>query len=226
MLLTTVNTKFIKSETVDYDLLIKQITEELLCGRVIAMATDTVFGLVASARSCSALQGIAQIKGRSSSISPPVLVANFEQLSSIALMEDERSPYLKVVLESLWPGPLTAVLPLKEGGVCGEFFQNNSIAVRLPSDERIRDIAQIVGPLAASSANIHGQETLKSGIAVYEQLKKKGNTEGLALVLDEESYSDKASTIIDFTANDYQIIREGALSAQAINRVFSVAMQK
>ena len=205
-----------------FDSLVELLATELLAGRVVAMATDTVFGLVGSAASCDALDAIAFIKGRDPSMSMPVVIAELGGLDSLVPSAVLGDTAIFRLFDRLWPGPLTVVLPLLPGSICDRFFPSGTVGVRLPEDLRLREVAKKVGPMVATSANEHGKPTLRSGREVLNELVRTGQGSGLSVVLDEPSRSESASTIIEVVGKNFRVIREGAISADTIAKAFSI----
>lgn len=218
----TVNPKLVDPASISFDSLVELLATELLAGRVVAMATDTVFGLIGSAASCDALDSIASIKGRGPSVSMPVMIAERAELDSLVPSAVLGDTAISGLLDRFWPGPLTVVLPLLPGSICDRFFSSGTVGVRLPDDLRLRAVAKKVGPVVATSANEHGKPTLRSGREVLDELVRTGQGSGMSVVLDEFSRSERASTIIEVTGKSFRLIREGAISADTIAKAFSI----
>jgi L-threonylcarbamoyladenylate synthase len=129
--------------------------EYLHSGHVGVIPTDTIYGVVASAHSPEAVERLYTLRDRDPSKPFIVLVASAEQLSEL---EVSASGVLVRVLEKLWPGPLSVILPCK--GTTFEYLHRGtgSIAVRLPEDEALRQLIEETGPLVAPSANTAGSE--------------------------------------------------------------------
>ena len=121
-------------------------------GGLVAIPTETVYGLAARADSARAVAGIYAAKGRPDFNPLIVHVASLEQAQTLAEF-DERALDL---VERFWPGPLTLVLPLREGApVAGAVTAGlPTIALRQPAHRVMRAVLESTGfPLAAPSAN-------------------------------------------------------------------------
>lgn len=212
--------KLVDPNVISFDSLIGLLSAELISDRVIALATDTVFGLVGRAASCEALSAIAAIKGREAWVAMPVLIGEASQLELLVPAGTMGRPAVARVFEVFWPGPLTVVLPLRPGVLCDSFFPAGTVGVRLPDDPRLQALARRAGPLVGTSANKHGKPTLRTGREVVEELAKEGPAEGLGIVVDEASRSELASTVIEMTETGYRLIRVGAISAEAVAKAF------
>ncbi len=206
--------------------LLDLLASELISGAVVGFATDTVFGLVADASNCGALAAIAEIKGREPSISMPVIIGERKQLDLLVPPSVLENANIIRLLDRFWPGPLTVILPLRKGVLCDDFFPAGTVGVRLPDDERLQAIARRVGPIVATSANKHGMPTLSTGRGVIEQLARDDEAQGLALVLDESSRSDRASTIVEVKEGSCRVIRVGKISAEAVASAFCIDPQE
>lgn len=207
---------------ISYVQLIEEISGHLLDEKVVAMATDTVFGLIASAKSCVALSAIAALKGRPKSVSMPVIIGNLSQFGDLYRYGLEKLDVGEDVISRFWPGPLTLVVELNQQVLCDEFFEAGTVGIRYPDDVRLRDIATRVGPVVATSANKHGVPTPNNGKDVLEQLGRESFSHGLAMVLDETSRSNVASTVIDLSGPENVILREGEIPTSILRGAFRI----
>lgn len=214
--------KLVEPTKVSYTQLIEEISNHLSNDRVVAMATDTVFGLVASARSCVAMRSITEIKGRSKSVSMPVIIGNLAQFGDLCCCELEKLDVSEDAINRFWPGPLTLVVELNQLVLCDEFFESGTVGIRYPNDVRLRDIATKVGPIVATSANKHGLPTPANGKDVLDQLGVESFSLGLVMVLDETSRSNLASTVIDLTGPENVIVREGEIPTSILRDAFRI----
>ena len=185
----------------DIDLALKHLRS----GGVVAFPTDTLFGLGADVFSQPALERIFAIKGRVRGQALPVLVSGWDQVEMVAGNISQRAAKLA---RSFWPGALTLVLwrlpqlpDLVTGG--GE-----TVAVRMPNHPVPLALAAGLGrPITGTSANRSGQADLLSREDVLDQL---GDQVGY-VVRGGPSPAGVASTVIDLTAGEPRLLREGAL---------------
>lgn len=124
----------------------------LRAGRVVAIPTETVYGLAALATDEAAIHEIFRIKGRPPD-NPLIVHVTKEQVDDIA----EVSPLARRLIERYWPGPLTLVLPAKEVVPLSARAGLPTVAVRMPSHELTLAVLQMTGPLVAPSANPSGR---------------------------------------------------------------------
>ena len=180
-------------------------------GGVVAVPTDTVYGIAASLAVPSALRRVFEIKGRSAVKSLPVLVANFEHVAEIATGD---SADLLGLARLHWPGPLTVVLParpdLPAEVVALDAAGNRTVGVRVPDHARTREvIAAAGGALAVTSANRSGEREARSAAEVVAACPT------VDLVIDGgPSPGGLSSSVVAAFAGTLRVLRVGALSAE------------
>ncbi|NNN19014.1 MAG: L-threonylcarbamoyladenylate synthase [Acidimicrobiaceae bacterium] len=218
--------KLINPNSISPDSLIELVAAELRSGMVVALATDTVFGLIGCVANCAALESIISIKGRDRSAPMPVIIGDRSQLSQLVLTDVSNDPNLSRIVDRFWPGPLTVILPVRKQSVCERFFPGSTVGIRFPNDSRLQAIAMRAGPVVATSANQHGRPVLTCGQDVMEILGSDANEMGLSLVVDENAKSELASTVIEVSSTDLHVLREGTISGHALAKVFGLAEQE
>ena len=135
---------------------IAEAAELIRRGEVVAVPTETVYGLAADATSEEAVRGIYAAKGRPSFNPLIVHVRDLAQAETIGIF-DQRA---RALAEAHWPGPLTLVVPLREGAdiAPGVTAGLGTIALRCPAHPAMQALLAACGrPLAAPSANASGQ---------------------------------------------------------------------
>lgn len=146
----------LKLQTFDTNKDIKDIetaAEILKNGGIVAIPTETVYGLAADAFDSEAVKKIFEAKGRPQDNPLIVHISDFEQIYGIAREVPEKA---KALADAFWPGPLTIILPKKEEIPSETSGGLDTVAVRMPSHEIARKIISLSCPLAAPSANISG----------------------------------------------------------------------
>lgn len=176
----------------------------LRAGEPIAFPTDTVYGVGAPASMAAAIDRLYAIKRRPYNQAIPVLIADAADLDQVAAV----LPPLAERLTQLWPGALTLVVPAAAHLPRVLLAGQNTVAVRLPDHQRLRELIRSLGaPLAATSANLHGQRDPQSAADVAEQI---GGS--LPLILDGgPTPGPVPSTIVDCTGLEPRLLRQGAL---------------
>ena len=180
-------------------------------GEVVAVATDTVFGLVCDPRNPQAVRNVFELKGRGVSKPLQVLAATVEQAHALISL-----PSYARRLTKHWPGALTIVgrakVQLAPGvGVC-EHGSTTTLGVRVPSSPTVLQLLLAFGPLAATSANRSGQHEALRAADVRRTFRV-----GLAAILgsDREVSSGVSSTVIDVTGVEPSVLRQGSVRVRA-----------
>jgi L-threonylcarbamoyladenylate synthase len=182
--------------------------EVIRAGGVVAFPTDTIYGIGVSAFNQSAVEKIYQVKGRSHLKAIPILLSDKKELSQVAI---NITPSTSKIIQKYWPGALTLVLP---GIAClpDNLSTTESIGVRVPDDNLTRELLRRTGPLAATSANLSGRPGALTAFEVLDQLGGK-----VDLVLDGgPARGRQASTVLDLTGAEPQLLREGPISLEEI----------
>lgn len=183
-------------------------------GRVVAIPTDTFYGLSADPFNLAAVERVFRVKGRPESQALPILVSSIEQ--AVTLIREVPDAFLTLA-QKFWPGALTLIveathrLPLKVTGNTGR------VAVRWP-DSKIATalIESAEGPITGTSANLSGHPSCSNAQQIVEQLDGR-----LPLILDGgESGSTLASTIVRIDGDEWSIAREGTVPNEEIEKAF------
>ena len=194
---------------------IQQAYEILTNGELLAIPSETVYGLGADATSNSAISKIYKLKKRPH-INPLIL-----HISSIHMVEQfaETNPLFYLLSNYFWPGPLTMILNQKKNNNISELATSNlsSVAVRLPDNKIFQNIIEkFNNPIAAPSANISGHISPTNPYHVYEDFGEE-----IKLIIDGgQSEKGVESTVIDIRSNDIIILRHGPITQKMLeNRV-------
>ncbi len=183
------------------DRLVEEVRALVSAGGVLAIPTDTLYGLAADPLSEAGVERVYTLKGRESGKALPVLASSVVSIESLGVVLDER---LRAALSRLWPAPVTVVLPLASpipasGG-------ERTLAVRIPDRPLLCDLLRRVGPLTATSANRSGDPSARSAAEVALAFGSS-----VPLVLDGgPSESALPSTLVDATTRPPRVLREGA----------------
>ncbi len=178
-------------------------------GQVVAFPTDALYVLAADPFNLHAVGRVFQAKRREIHRSLPMLV------DSIMMAEDlgrDLSSRFYILARHFWPGPLTLIVPASARVPLKVTGNTGRLAVRQPNSPVAKQIiGSLETPLIATSANISGQPTCRSGIDVY------GFMEGrVDLILDGGEVSGPGATTVDITAPYWRVIREGAITQAEI----------
>ncbi|MCQ3814515.1 MAG: threonylcarbamoyl-AMP synthase [Acidimicrobiia bacterium] len=184
------------------------VVDALLDGQVVLLPTDTVYGLVVSASNADALNTLFSLKHRPLDTSVAVLVADAMQASRYVDLGMRGSTLAKC----FWPGALTIVAERIDDGaiVAGT---STTLGVRCPDDEFVCNVASRVGPLAASSANLHGQPTPNNCAAAAAMFPS------VQVVVDGGPRRGSASTVVSVVNDELKLLRRGPVLLADIEAV-------
>jgi L-threonylcarbamoyladenylate synthase len=179
-------------------------------GELVAVPTDTFYGIAADPFNLAAVRHIYHVKGRPETRALPILVNSMAQ--AVSLARDVPYNFHKLAAE-FWPGPLTLLvdasnhIPLKVTANTGQ------VAVRWPNSPVISALIDLVnGPITGTSGNISGQPACSNAVELLEQLGDR-----LPLILDAgETNGTLASTIVKLDEDDWTVMREGVISTEQI----------
>lgn len=192
---------------------VKRAAEHLRAGEVVALPTETVYGLAANALDDRAVAKIFQIKGRPAHNPVIVHVASDEMARACVKQWPGTAERLA---SAFWPGPLTLVLPRAAKipnavTACGE-----TVGVRWPAHPLVQAVIRECGfPLAAPSANLSNRISPTNAGHVRDQLGGK-----IPLIVDGgQSQVGIESTVVDLTVSPPRILRPGMIHAEAMGAV-------
>jgi L-threonylcarbamoyladenylate synthase len=196
---------------VDADEAVRLLNE----GAVVAVPTDTVYGLAASLERDDAVERIFSMKRRPHSVALPVLV---DAPSTIERLGVTLSPLARRLGDAFWPGALTLVVDAPSELARRVGSRVDTVGIRVPNDDVLREVLSRTGPLVVSSANEHAASPCHSA---QEVLAVFALVETLTAVLDGGERSGVVSTVIQVLDDEWQILRDGALSADDVSRVLA-----
>lgn len=172
-------------------------------GLPVGIPTDTVYGLAADPFLPGATDRIFEAKRRPRDVDLPVLVADRDQAMALVTGVPEAAVRL---MERFWPGPLTLVLPRAPGLEADLGDDDATIGLRCPDHAVARTLCARVGPLATTSANLHGQPTLTTAEEVAAAFG-----DAVPVVVDGGRCTGSPSTVVDCTGLLPKLLREGRL---------------
>lgn len=180
------------------------------CG-IIAIPTDTVYGIACLVNERESIQRLYAIKERELIKAIPVLIAKLEQISSITASFPSAANTLS---QHYWPGALTLIVN-KHPDLPLELTSYPTVGIRMPDHDWLRSLMRSCGPLAATSANISGQPSLSTAQEVLDKLSGR-----IDLLIDGGTcVGGIPSTVIDCTLSPVKVLREGGIPEPAIRKV-------
>jgi L-threonylcarbamoyladenylate synthase len=192
----------------------------LKSGGLVAMPTETVYGLAANALDGAAVARIFAAKGRPAFNPLITHVLSAEQAAQYVVL-DERA---QILIHHFWPGPLTLILPRRAGCKISELVGAGlpSLAVRSPAHKVARQLLELSGlPLAAPSANRSGSLSPTTPAHVAESL---GDAVDMILAAGACTVGVE-STVLDLTENVPLILRPGSITADDLEQVLNVKVE-
>lgn len=163
-------TKIVVADFEDWRESVHEAVELLKNGELVALPTETVYGLAADVFNEEAVAEIFEVKERPSFDPLIVHVAKRVDLKLVAEVPEELEEVVNKLMEKFWPGPLTLVLPKK--AEVSDLVTSGlpTVAVRMSAHEVMREVARLLGPVAAPSANRFGRISPTSASAVDAEL--------------------------------------------------------
>jgi L-threonylcarbamoyladenylate synthase len=193
---------------------IEWAAERLASGGVIALPTDTVYGIAASLAHSSALDRIFAIKNRPADLPLPILVSSIYSFLHLIFPEDQ---FILPLLDEFWPGALTIVLPAGCTMPSQVLGPGNTIGIRLPNHPlAIEVIEKAGGAVACTSANRTGEPSAQTAEEVANSLGPE-----VDLILDGgRAPGGVESTIVAIEDRALRFVREGAVAIEDVVRVW------
>ena len=184
-------------------------------GGLVAMPTETVYGLAADALNGNAVRGIFEAKGRPMDNPLIVHVADFSDIDRLGLVK-EVPDKAKKLAEAFWPGPLTIIM--KKGGVIPDEVSAglDTVAIRIPSHPDAHRLMELSGlALAAPSANTSGKPSPTCARHVRDDMDGR-----IGAILDGGSCEvGVESTVITLATKTPRILRPGLITREDIEAV-------
>ncbi|MFO6496959.1 L-threonylcarbamoyladenylate synthase [Bacillus sp. z60-11] len=190
---------------------ITQAARLLQQNETVAFPTETVYGLGANAKSTEAVAKIYEAKGRPSDNPLIVHIADIQQLEEFAKVDSSQASAL---MERYWPGPLTLVLPCKQGVLSTRVTAGlDTVAVRMPDHPVALALIKEAGvPVAAPSANVSGKPSPTKAAHVIHDLNGRiaGIVDGGPTGVGVES------TVVSCTGDIPVILRPGGVTKEQL----------
>jgi L-threonylcarbamoyladenylate synthase len=178
-------------------------------GRVVAIPTDALYTLVADPFNLRAVSGVFYAKGREIHRSLPLLIGDMTAAEELA---SELSNRFYLLARRFWPGPLTIIVPASAKVPLKVTGNTGRLALRQSRSTMANELIALLNqPLVATSANISGHPTCRSGIEVF------GTMDGrVDLVLDGGSCAGPGATTVDITEPYWKVIKTGGIEEKEI----------
>jgi L-threonylcarbamoyladenylate synthase len=200
------------SETKDVDALLARAVQVILTGGVVAVPTESFYGLAVNALDRQGLQRLLQVKQIRENHPILTLIPCKEILKRFVL---RIPPLAEALMQAFWPGGLTLVMEASEEIPPLLTAGTGKIGVRLSSHPLATGLARAVGtPITGTSANVTGKPPCVTAEEVHSSMG-----EGVDLILDGgRTEGGKGSTVLDVTVDPPRILREGMILRHELAR--------
>ena len=187
--------------------------EALRGGAIVALPTDTVYGIAVALDARDGIPRLFAAKSRPPDRSIALLVADRAQAETLG----ELGATARALADAFWPGGLTLVVPRREGVALPPELTSDArtVGLRVPDHAAPRALAAGVGPLPTTSANRSGEPEARDADAIEAVLG-----DAIELILDGgPAPGGPASTVVDCTGPRPRVLRVGAVALEAIEAV-------
>ena len=194
----------------------QEAVQRLRDGDVVAIPTETVYGLAASIEHPEALTSIYTLKGRPKD-NPMILHgASIEQL--LPFVEGWNQAH-QACADAFWPGPLTLILKASEQVPSIVTAGLDTVAIRVPNHPLALEILEQTGPLAAPSANLSGKPSATKASHVTDDFG-----DAVAVVDGDQASIGLESTVVWALEDTWRVLRPGLIGAEEIDQVANITV--
>jgi L-threonylcarbamoyladenylate synthase len=189
----------------------------LRSGGVVALPTDTVYGIAVALDTPGGIERLFRVKRRPPDKSIALLLADADQAATMGVVTEAA----EALAAACWPGGLTLVLTRRPGVVLPDALTRGAptVGVRVPDHVAPRALAAAVGPLPTTSANVSGQPEARDAAEIVALLG-----DAIDLVLDGgPAHGGPASTVVDASRQSLRVLRVGAIPVPRLAEVLVTA---
>lgn len=193
---------------------VAEAADAALAGSLIVLPTDTVYGIGTRPDDAAATARLFRAKGRPRDVPLPVLAPSTAAATAVASFDDRAER----LAARVWPGPVTFVLRRtvrSQGWDLGD--DRSTVGIRVPAHPLALAVLARSGPLAVTSANRSGEPTPGG----CEELQRIFGDAVSVYLCGAEEPPAVPSTVVDLTAEEPRILREGILDATELERLLS-----
>lgn len=210
--------KIIKIDEKNYQKALEEASAFLKKGETIVIPTDTIYGLACDALNEKATEKLLKIKERDRQKGLPIFVNSIEMARRLAYIDKKKEKFLR----KIWPGQVTIVVYAKNNITRLVTGGRDKVALRMPDYKFILDLITAFGhPITGTSANISGNEPIRSARDAASQWKNKKTAP--ALIIDGgELANTEPSTIIDITGSSPIILRSGIITKKELDQLLII----
>jgi L-threonylcarbamoyladenylate synthase len=194
--------------------------EVLRSGGIVALPTDTVYGIAVALDTAGGIEALFAAKQRPPDKGIMLLLADADQAPEIG----QWPPAAAALAAAFWPGGLTVIVPQRPDVPLPEALTGGAatIGLRVPDHPAPRALAAAVGPIPTTSANVSGVAEASDAAGIVDQLG-----DAVELVLDGgPAHGGPASTVVDCTVEPPRILRIGAVPVADVERVLGRSVER
>ena len=189
--------------------------EVLRADGVVALPTDTVYGIAVRIDTPGGIERLFHVKQRPPDRAIALLIGSAEQARQIGVM----TPSAGALAVAFWPGGLTLVLARREGATLPDVLTGGTatIGLRVPDHPAPRALAAAVGPLPTTSANRSGEPEARDAGEIAAQLG-----DSIDLIVDGGvAPGGPASTVVDCSGATARVLRVGAIPVERVTAILT-----
>ena len=192
---------------------LNKATELITNGEIIAIPTDTYYGLACDPFNFESLKKLFELKEREVTKPLPLLISSKEDLLKFGV---DYSKFEKL-LNTYWPGPLTVVLKTNHNFFSGMIKDNGYVGFRVPNLDFVKDLIKNTGiPITGTSANMSGQPETKDINVLEDSL----NLNIVKMIINISCGNEQSSsTVIKLSNNNVEMLREGPIKSNQIKEI-------
>jgi L-threonylcarbamoyladenylate synthase len=192
---------------------LNQSVDAIRGGELVAFPTDTYFALGANGLDARAVESVFLTKGRNPGTPVPLLISDVEMVDDLT---SEFPDPLKKLTNEYWPGALTVVFPASKNVPAVVSAGSGTVGLRVPDNDVARSLIKRSGvPITGTSCNLTGRDPMKEASEVEQVFGER-----IAVCLDSECGNSTApSTVVAYEDKKIIIFREGAISAESIQKI-------
>ena len=188
---------------------IRLLRQSLEDGNIIAVPTDTVYGLIADAYNEKAVNKIFKTKLRPKKLPLIIFVSSVEEAKKIGHF----SKYDELLAKAFWPGDLTLIVKRKSNNIFYGHKSFTTVGIRIPNHKALLNLLiETKKPLASTSANSHKEKTPKN----IKELDIISNKEITYALVSNHKIAGSESTIVSLINDKIHIFRSGRISISMI----------
>lgn len=181
--------------------LIKEIAGQIKNGGIAVIPTDTIYGIVGSAKIQETIEKIYKLRKRAKDKPMIILISKISQISDLGIKITKKQ---KEIFKKLWPNKISIIIDVLNENLHYLHRGKNSLGFRLPDNEFLIKVLEISGPIVAPSANFEGEKSSKN----IEDAKKYFK-DSIPLYIDSGTLKSEPSTIVQLKNSELKILREG-----------------